>query len=234
MMRDEYRMLKRENDLRASSLTDADQDELQYARGLLQSVSANFYEIERIRKDLIGMAARAEIAGGDLRSSIGADRESFYRGLAENVDKGNPFDYAGQAFPSFYLLFAILTLPGLLLQGPWHRSTNLLTLLLEPLVIGGWVWLMTQIKIARLQKAKEWLRTDVVSLALSAIVIAAMVAILALLSWQKYLASPLVPVPVPNVVELGFNLLLAGSSKLYILFRYNAFARKHPWRETDE
>ena len=77
-MRNEYRDLKKENDLIFSTLAEYDRDTITEIIGVVDNTRGIGYEIELIRKDLIAMAAQAEARRNYLPSVIG-DVDVFKR-----------------------------------------------------------------------------------------------------------------------------------------------------------
>ncbi len=70
-MRNEYRDLKKENDLIFSTLAEYDRDTITEIISVADNTRGIGYEIELIRKDLIAMAAQAEARRDYLPSVIG-------------------------------------------------------------------------------------------------------------------------------------------------------------------
>ena len=70
-MRNEYRDLKKENDLIFSTLAEYDRDTITEIISVVDNTCGIGYEIELIRKDLIAMAAQAEARRDYLPSVIG-------------------------------------------------------------------------------------------------------------------------------------------------------------------
>lgn len=81
-MRNEYRDLKKENDLIFSTLAEYDRDTITEIISVVDNTRGIGYEIELIRKDLIAMAAQAEARRDYLPSVIG-DVEVFKRNLLQ-------------------------------------------------------------------------------------------------------------------------------------------------------
>ena len=79
-MRNEYRDLKKENDLIFSTLAEYDRDTITEIISVADNTRGIGYEIELIRKDLIAMAAQAEARRDYLPSVIG-DVDVFKRNL---------------------------------------------------------------------------------------------------------------------------------------------------------
>ena len=69
-MRNEYRDLKKENDLIFSTLAEYDRDTITEIISVVDNTCGIGYEIELIRKDLIAMAAQAEARRDYLPSVI--------------------------------------------------------------------------------------------------------------------------------------------------------------------
>ena len=80
IMRNEYRDLKKENDLIFSTLAEYDRDTITEIISVADNTRGIGYEIELIRKDLIAMAAQAEARRDYLPSVIG-DVDVFKRNL---------------------------------------------------------------------------------------------------------------------------------------------------------
>lgn len=69
-LQDPYRMLKKENDLRAAFLSGADRELLAQMFRYLESCTCRQYELELSRKELIGMALQAQAEGDTLAARI--------------------------------------------------------------------------------------------------------------------------------------------------------------------
>lgn len=91
-MRNEYRDLKKENDLIFSTLAEYDRDTITEIISVVDNTRGIGYEIELIRKDLIAMAAQAEARRDYLPSVIG-DVEVFKRNLLASMPKPKLADY---------------------------------------------------------------------------------------------------------------------------------------------
>ena len=75
-IRNEYRELKKENDLIFSTLAECDRDTITEIISVVDNTCGIGYEIELIRKDLIAMAAQAEARRDYLPSVINAEHFS--------------------------------------------------------------------------------------------------------------------------------------------------------------
>ena len=91
-MRNEYRDLKKENDLIFSTLAEYDRDTITEIISVADNTRGIGYEIELIRKDLIAMAAQAEARRDYLPSVIG-DVDVFKRNLLASMPKPKFADY---------------------------------------------------------------------------------------------------------------------------------------------
>ena len=91
-MRNEYRDLKKENDLIFSTLAEYDRDTITEIISVVDNTRGIGYEIELIRKDLIAMAAQAEARRDYLPSVIG-DVDVFKRNLLASMPKPKFADY---------------------------------------------------------------------------------------------------------------------------------------------
>lgn len=94
-MRNEYRDLKKENDLIFSTLAEYDRDTITEIISVVDNTRGIGYEIELIRKDLIAMAAQAEARRDYLPSVIG-DVDVFKRNLLASMPKPKFADYMGR------------------------------------------------------------------------------------------------------------------------------------------
>ena len=75
LVQNEYTELRKENELRKSTLNKRNQDILRQIDARMLSYTWNCYEIERVKKDLIGMAAQAETRGRGLKQVMGGKPE---------------------------------------------------------------------------------------------------------------------------------------------------------------
>lgn len=91
-MRNEYRDLKKENDLIFSTLAEYDRDTITEIISVVDNTRGIGYEIELIRKDLIAMAAQAEARRDYLPSVIG-DVDVFKRNLLASMPRPKLADY---------------------------------------------------------------------------------------------------------------------------------------------
>lgn len=92
-MKNEWKQLCKENNTRQSRLREKDQDVLDDVLSYLKSTNRNPYDLEVLRKDLIGMAEEAQDRGESLEDVIGPDRKDFCEGLAETLRPSTMADW---------------------------------------------------------------------------------------------------------------------------------------------
>ena len=137
MLRNEYALLKKANDLSADTLSADNRLVLEDICRHLVCLTWNCYEIERIRKDLIDIAARCDLEGRALQEEVGGDTDRFLLELAPDLPRGTPLDYVCIWYPKWLLLLAVLYLPGLLLPG--GNDPNLFRVLIGPIHFMLWL-----------------------------------------------------------------------------------------------
>lgn len=79
LVQNEYTELRKENELRKSTLNKRNQDILRQVYDRMSAYTWNCYEVELVRKDLIGMAAQAEARGSDLEQVMGGNPDEYCR-----------------------------------------------------------------------------------------------------------------------------------------------------------
>lgn len=137
LFKNQYTMLKKANDLSAGTLTADDRLFLENLCRGLNILTWNCYEIERIRKDLIEIAARCELEGRTLQQEVGGDTERFLLELAPDLPRGTPLDYVSTWYPTWMLVDAVLyLLLGLAAGG---EEANLFHVLTGPLRFMVWL-----------------------------------------------------------------------------------------------
>ena len=92
IIRNEYKQLKKENDLIFSTLAECDRDTITGIVNTISNTCGINYEIELVRKDLIAMAASAEADGQYLPAVIG-DVDAFKRNLLASMPQPKLIDY---------------------------------------------------------------------------------------------------------------------------------------------
>lgn len=225
MLKNEYLALKRENDLTASTLRGENQLTLRDLCDMLETLTWDNYEIQRVRKDLIAIAARCEVEGHTLQQEIGGDPDAFLLALAPGLHRGTPLDSVCTWYPHTYLLFAALNLVGFLLTGR-TAMVDLIQILLSPffflvlLYAGSWLW-----GLALRTKARRG-RRAALPLGLLAL---AFYLVFCFAYYQVILLLP--DVPVNALFEVFYYLLVAAAAKFWQVVHYNRCAARHPWQE---
>mgnify|MGYP001108920120 CR=1 FL=1 len=117
-IRNEYKQLKKENDLIFSTLAECDRDTITGIVNTISNTNGINYEIELVRKDLIAMAASAEADGQYLPAVIG-DVDAFNRNLLASMPQPKLIDYMLDSLVWLCLFGLAVSLTHLLLGGPW-------------------------------------------------------------------------------------------------------------------
>lgn len=117
-IRNEYRDLKKENDLIFSTLAEYDRDTITDIIGTIDNSRGIQYEVELVRKDLIAMAAHAEAEDKPLTDVIG-DTELFKRNLLANMPRPKFVDYMVDSLVWLGVFGLAVSATHLLLSGPW-------------------------------------------------------------------------------------------------------------------
>lgn len=225
MVFSEYHALWFRNRKDQAALNDLDQRSVDRARAWLQQVSMNAYEVELVIRDLILMAAEADRRGETLRSTLG-DEDTFYRNLADSIDRGNLLDYLTGYFGT--VLFGVGVVYGGLMalfgiKQPADAGRLVLSLVLYTAIGTLGMLLKRQFKPPL---DKNHLPAKILLIGLSVVAFG-----LAVTMPFWILRLPLESFPMnPTTVSL----LLAAVGLLLMLLRvvrYNLLAAGHPWRE---
>lgn len=117
-MRNEYRDLKKENDLIFSTLAEYDRDTITEIISVVDNTRGIGYEIELVRKDLITMAAQAEARRDYLPSVIG-DVDVFKRNLLASMPRPKLADYMADSLVCLCTVALASTATFTVLGSPW-------------------------------------------------------------------------------------------------------------------
>lgn len=224
-MRNEYRDLKKENDLIFSTLAECDRDAITNILDTVNNTRGLGYEVELVRKDLITMAAQAE-ASGKILADITGDNECFKRELLAAMPKPKLTDYMvdGLVWMGTYGLAVSAT--NLVLGGAWACHFDAVWLVLCILVMMPSAWLLQRlIPTSWLAEAEKGVRFTLVGVALFAV-------------WMVEfrilyrLTSAFLPeVGLPNIVAFAMFGLATLALWLWRNHRRNQLAEKRPWRD---
>ena len=223
LFKNQYTMLKKANDMSADTLNTENRTALKEITCCLLYMTWNCYEIERIRKDLIDMAARCELDGRTLREEIGGDTARYLLELAPDLPRGTPLDYVCIWYPRWYGIFIPLYLLMALLPG--SRPLNLMQILVGPfrfmifLAIWGWF---------RRKELKIKIRYGCIAQVLWFLLMLAVF-------WATSvpLSSHIIQHFPGTISGLGatlYELLWVIVCQLWQNFYYNRCAARHPWQ----
>ena len=224
MLRNEYALLKKANDLSVDTLSADNRLVLEDICRHLLCLTWNCYEIERIRKDLIDIAARCDLEGRALQEEVGGDTDRFLLELAPDLPRGTPLDYVCIWYPKWLLLLAILYLPGLLLPG--GNDPNLFRVLIGPIHFMLWllIWAWFQ-RVALKIKIRygKWAFALWILLMLTCFVMISLV-----MSSRLYSG---IPGAIRYLGAFLYELAWAVGCQCWQVFYYNRYAARHPWQE---
>ena len=122
-MRNEYRDLKKENDLIFSTLAEYDRDTITDILDTVNNTRGLGYEVELVRKDLITMAAQAEARRDYLPSVIG-DVDVFKRNLLASMPRPKLADYMADSLVGLCTFALASTATFTVLGSPWDCPTR--------------------------------------------------------------------------------------------------------------
>lgn len=224
LVQNEYTALYKENELRESTLNMQDRDFLHQVCARMAGYTWNRYEIERVRKDLIGMAAQAEAWDSDLHGVLGCAPDEYSRQIVDGIDRGSPLDFVCIDYPLLYLILACLNVMALVASGG-TASGNLVLHLVQPfmvilwLVIGAWVY----------RKGYELSLQFGVWTELGWILLFLVLFVGLSLFLGNFAPNHSLQVPLGYVVV--YQLAWVAGTQWWQNTRYNRYARRYPWRE---
>ena len=143
-MRNEYRDLKKENDLIFSTLAEYDRDTITEIISVVDNTRGIGYEIELIRKDLIAMAAQAEARRDYLPSVIG-DVEVFKRNLLASMPKPKLADYMADSLVWLCTFALVSTATYTVMGRAWDCYYDAVWLVLCIAIMMPSAWLLQRI-----------------------------------------------------------------------------------------
>ena len=223
-IRNEYKQLKKENDLIFSTLAECDRDTITGIVNTISNTNGINYEIELVRKDLIAMAASAEADGQYLPAVIG-DVDAFKRNLLASMPQPKLIDYMLDSLVWLCLFGLAVSLTHLLLGGPWDCYYDAAMLGLCILVMMPSAWLLKRLV------PSAWLTADKGGLygAAQAAVLVVWLVLFSLLYRWVYPALP--NIGVPNVIATALFAVLTLVLRGWRTRRYNQLADARPWRD---
>ena len=221
-MRNEYRDLKKENDLIFSTLAEYDRDTITDIIGVVDNTRGIGYEFELIRKDLIAMAAQAEARRDYLPSVIG-DVEVFKRNLLASMPKPKFADYMADSLVWLCTFALVSTATYTVLGRPWDCYYDAVWLVLCIAIMMPSAWLLQ-----RIVPAEQGVRYGGMT--------AARLFLWFGVFWfvDKWITPLLPAVGLPNLAAV----ILFGAALAALLIwrnhRRNELAEKRPWRDVME
>lgn len=224
LVQNEYTALYKENELRESTLNMQDRDFLHQVYARMAGYTWNRYEIERVRKDLIGMAAEAEARDSDLHGVLGCAPDEYSRQIVDGIDRGSPLDFVCIDYPQLYLILAGLNVMALVATGG-TASGDLVLHLVQPfmvilwLVIGAWVY----------RKGYELSLQFGVWIEMGWILLFLVLFVGLSLLLGNF--APVNSIQVPLGYVVVYQLAWVAGTQWWQNTRYNRYARQYPWRE---
>lgn len=223
-IRNEYKQLKKENDLIFSTLAECDRDTITGIVNTINNTCGINYEVELVRKDLIAMAASAEADGQYLPAVIG-DVDAFKRDLLASMPRPKLIDYMLDSLVWLCLFGLAVSLTHLLLGGPWDCYYDAAMLGICVVVMMPSAWLLKRLV------PSAWLTADKGGLygAAQAAVLVVWLVLFSLLYRWVYPALP--NIGVPNVIATALFAVITLVLRGWRTRRYNQLADARPWRD---
>lgn len=224
IIRNEYKQLKKENDLIFSTLAECDRDTITGIVNTINNTCGINYEVELVRKDLIAMAASAEADGQYLPAVIG-DVDAFKRNLLASMPQPKLIDYMLDSLVWLCLFGLAVSLTHLLLGGPWDCYYDAAMLGICIVVMMPSAWLLKRLV------PSAWLTADKGGLygAAQAAVLVVWLVLFSLLYRWVYPALP--NIGVPNVIATALFAVITLVLRGWRTRRYNQLADARPWRD---
>lgn len=223
-IRNEYKQLKKENDIIFSTLAECDRDTITGIVNTINNTLGINYEVELVRKDLIAMAASAEADGQYLPAVIG-DVDAFKRDLLASMPRPKLIDYMLDSLVWLCLFGLAISLTHLLLGGPWDCYYDAAMLGICIVVMMPSAWLLKRLV------PSAWLTADKGGLygAAQAAVLVVWLVLFSLLYRWVYPALP--NIGVPNVIATALFAVITLVLRGWRTRRYNQLADARPWRD---
>ena len=227
-LRNEYRDLKKENDLIFSTLAECDRDTIKDILHTVSNTRGIQYEVELVRKDLIAMAAQAEAQRDYLPSVIG-DVEVFKVNLLASMPKPKLADYMADSLV-WLCTFALASTATYTVMGrPWDCHYDAIWLVLCIVIMMPSAWLLQHIiPVEWAASTEKGVRYGVIT--------AAMLFLWFVEFWfvDKWITPLLPAVGLPNLAAV----ILFGAALAALLIwrnrRRNELAEKRPWQDVME
>lgn len=223
LLQNQYTLLKKANDMSVETLNGKNREVLKDISSHLQAITWNQYEIERIRKDLIAMAARCELEGRTLQEEVGGDTDRFLLELAPDLPRGTPLDYVCTWYPRLMLIMVLFNLLVLLMPG--SRDPEVVRTVSSP-----FRWLLWLCVWAWFRRMALKIKVRYGSLPQVLWYILMLVTFVAAILLPNAL-SPAYPVTMSYWAAIAYELLWAILCQIWQTVHYNHWAALHPWQE---
>lgn len=137
-MMNELKLLKKENELRASCLSVKSQDALQKWREHAKFSDINPYDFELCYKELIGIASQKELDGSNLEEFFGENMQTVTEDILQSCPKKSLKDYFLFNFGNITGHFSIIFCMMYFLSGTLWKDITLASFLEQFIIIGMW------------------------------------------------------------------------------------------------
>lgn len=224
MLQNQYTLLKKANDMSCETLNAENRRTLRNIGKYLLCMTWNCYEIERIRKDLIAIAARCELEGRTLQEEVGGDIERFLLEFVSDLPRGTPMEYVCIWYPKWLLWIAALYLITALLPG--SLDLNLFRVLSAPFLFMLCLFLYARFHRTSL---KIKIRYGAIAQAAWYLVLLGIV-ILTCFVLPVYVLEA-IPGRISYWGAFFYELAWAVGCQLWQTWFYNRWAAGHPWQE---
>ncbi len=223
-LENQYTLLQKSNDMSTETLNAANRQTLKNIQKYMLCMTWNCYEIERVRKDLIDMAARCELEGRTLEEEVGGDIERFLLELVPDLPRGTPLDYVCIWYPRWLLVIAAMYFIMALL--PNAQDLNLFRILSTPFLIMLYMFfyawfhrmsLKIKVRYGALAQA-AWYLPFLLFFTLTCFVL------------PVYVLQE-IPGTISYLGAFLYELAWAIGCQIWQTIFYNRWAARHPWQE---
>ena len=226
-IRNEYKQLKRENNLIFSTLAECDRDTITDIINTISNSRGINYDVELVRKDLIAMAANAEADGQYLPAVIG-DVDAFKRDLLASMPCPKLMDYMLDSLVWMCVYGLGMSLVYLLFGRTGQCYYDVATLGISIVIMMPSAWVLQHVVPASWLSYGKGMRYGAAQIALLAV-------------WQVEFGMiyrwgyPVLPkIGIPNGVAVVLFAVLLLALRAWRTHRYNQLADARPWRSVTD
>ncbi len=108
ILKNNLRKLEKDNDIEMSTIEDHNKKTVRDIVRYLSSSSLSLFEVQVIRKDLIGMALQSDMEHSKLRDKIGMDEKAFCDAIIENGRNHKWMEHLLRFVVFFFQVYAIV------------------------------------------------------------------------------------------------------------------------------